>query len=345
MKKFLLLITVIFLLLNYVNSQTFVDEDFEQTGKLIFKVFSNFHADVSGDEVSNTAFEVRRAYFGYGHDFTKNLTAQVILDVGLDDNNRYGAFLKIAGLTWRITDKFTINGGMISPKQFKTQERFWGYRYLYKSYQDEYKFGYSADLGMTAEYKFNKYITADIGFFNGEGYKNVQLEYGDFRGTAGVTVRPIEALEIRGYCDIMNNNDTSLVDSLRQNQSTLALYIGGRITKKFRIAAEYNYQKNYQHVDKQDLFGYSFYTIYTFSKKFEIFARADILLSNKVEDEPETWNYEKDGIGILGGIQYAPVKGLKLALNGRHVEPKKPSEDPTPLSRTWIYFNVEFKFN
>jgi len=345
MKKFLLLIAVTFLVLHYVNSQTFVDEDFEQTGKFIFKVFANFHADVSNDEISNTAFEVRRAYLGYGHDFTKKLTAQVILDVGLDDQNRYGAYLKIAGLTWRVTDKFTINGGMISPKQFKTQERFWGYRYLYKSYMDEYKFGYSADLGMTAEYKFNKYVSADLGFFNGEGYKNVQLEYGDFRGTAGVTVKPIEALELRAYGDIMNNNDTTLNDSLRQNQSTLALYIGARITKKFRIAGEYNYQRNFKHVDKHDLYGYSFYAIYAFSEKFEIFTRADILLSNKVADEPETWNYKKDGIGILGGIQYTPVKGLKLALNGRHVEPKQPAEEPTPLSKTWIYFNVEFKWN
>lgn len=345
MKRFLLLIAVTFILLNYVNSQTFVDEDFEKTGKLIFKVFANFHAEVSGNEVKNTAFEVRRAYLGYSHDFSKKLTGQVIFDVGLDDNNRYGAYLKIAGLTWRVTDKLTINGGMISPKQFKTQERFWGYRYLYKSFMDEYKFGYSADLGMTAEYKFNKYVSADVGFFNGEGYKNVQLNYGDFRGTFGVTVRPIEALEIRAYYDIMNNNDTSLSTEYRQDQSTLAFYIGARITKKFRIAGEYNYQKNFKHVDQHNLYGYSFYSTYAFSKKFEIFARADILLSNKLSGETETWFYEKEGIGILGGIQYAPVKGLKLALNGRHVEPKAPNEEPTPLSKTYIYFNVEFKWN
>lgn len=345
MKRNLLLIVFIILFANIAKTQTFVDEDFEQTGKLIFKVFGNFHADVSGDAVNNSAFEIRRAYFGYGHDFSEKLTGQVILDVGLDEFNRYGAYLKIAGLTWRVTDKFTINGGMISPKQFKTQERFWGYRYLYKSFQDEYKFGYSADLGLTAEYKFNRIVSIDLGLFNGEGYKNVQIDYGDFRGTAGVTVKPIEALEFRVYYDIMDNNDTSLTSDHRKNQSTLAFYLGARITEKFRIAGEYNYQKNFRNVDQHDLFGYSFYSTYVFSKKFEVFGRADILLSNQIEGETEDWFYKKNGTGFLGGLQYTPLKGLKLALNYRQTIPNKPNEEPTPASKYWIYFNIEFKFN
>ena len=345
-KNGILLFTGIILLVYLGHSQTYVDEDFEQTGKLLFKVFANFHADVTGDEVNNSAFEIRRAYLGYAHDFSKKLTGQVIFDASLNNmTNRYGVFLKIAGLTWRITDKFTINGGLISPKQFKTQERFWGYRYLYKSYQDEYKFGYSADLGMTAEYVFNKYILVDIGFFNGEGYKNINLDYGDFKGSVGVTITPIDKIQFRVYYDIMNNNDTSLTDDYRQDQSTISFYLGAKITDKFRLAGEYNYQKNHRNINQHDLFGYSFYSTYVFSKKFEIFARADILLSNKEEGETENWNYNKDGLGFLGGLQYAPVKGLKLAINYRHVEPTIPAEESTPPSRSWIYFNVEFKFN
>ena len=347
MKKLLFSITVLMLaFLNGVNAQTYVDEDFEQTGKMIFQVFANFHGAVSGNEVNRSAFEIRRAYIGYGHDFSKNLTGQIILDVGVNNmTNRYGAFLKIAGLTWRVTDKFTINGGMISPQQFKVQERFWGYRYMYKSYQDEYKFGFSADLGISAEYKFNKIISADIGFFNGEGYKNINLDYGDFRGTAGITIQPIEKIQIRLYGDIMNNNDTTLSENHRQNQSTFASFIGYKITDKFRIAGEYNYQKQHMNVKDHDLFGYSFYATYTFNKKFEIFGRADGVFSNKIEGEPENWNYKKNGVGLLGGLQYTPVKGLKLALNYRHVIYDEPNEADKPLPYQFIYFNVEFKFN
>ena len=42
---------------------------------------------------------------------------------------------------------------MIGGKQFNDQEMIWGYRYLYKTLQDEYKFGSSADLGVNAEFK------------------------------------------------------------------------------------------------------------------------------------------------------------------------------------------------
>ena len=344
MKRIVLFIATFVILMNIAKSQTFVDEDFQQSGKAIFKVFANFHADLTGGEVNNTAFEVKRAYFGYTYDYNKQFTAQIIFDAGLNKaTNRYGVFLKIAGLTWRPADKLTINGGMISPKQFKIQERFWGYRYLYKSFQDEYKFGYSADLGMTAEYKFNKYFWADIGFFNGEGYKNVNLKYGDFKGSAGLTIHPTERIQLRLYCDIMNNNDTSLNPDLRQNQSTLAGFIGIKITDKFRVAGEYNYQKQHKNIKNQDLFGYSFYSTYVFSKTFEIYGRADILLSNKVEGETENWNYKNDGTGLLGGLQYVPVKGLKLSLNYRHVLPKKSNIEPTPTSGSWIYFNIEFK--
>jgi len=197
---------------------------------------------------------------------------------------------------------------------------------------------------MTAEYKFNKYVWADIGVFNGEGYKNINLTYGDFKGTAGLTIHPIERIQIRFYYDMMNNNDTSLNSNARQNQSTLAGFLGIKITDKFRIAGEYNYQKQNKHIKNQDLFGYSFYTTYTFSKKFEIFGRADILSSNELENETETWNYKKDGLGLIGGMQYKPVKGVKFALNYRHMLPKEPNKATTPASGSWVYLNVEFKF-
>jgi hypothetical protein len=143
----------------------------------------------------------------------------------------------------------------------------------------------------------------------------------------------------------MNNNDTALSSDYRQNQSTLSSFVGFKMSEKFRIAGEYNYQKQYQNVKDHDLFGYSFYATYTFNKKFEVFGRADKLISNKLEGEPETWNYEDNGVGVLGGFQYAPVKGLKLALNYRHVFPDQTNLAPPTPSTSWVYVNVEFKFN
>ena len=327
-------------------SQSYTDKDFNVTDKLIIKSFMNFHADLGDSEVKKTAFEIKRAYFGYSHQFADNLVGQVILDVQLNIlADKYYAFLKIASLTWTPVNRLKINGGMISPKQFKTQERFWGYRYIYKSYQDQYKMGPSADLGITVEYKFNDFVSVDGAFLNGEGYKHVQLRYPDFKLAGGVTVHPFKDLTVRLYYDNMNNKDTSLTNDYRADQSTYSAFIGYKFKKKFRIAGEYNYQKQFQNIAGKDLFGFSFYSTYVISKKIEVFGRVDLLNSNKLEGETENWFYKGDGTLYMGGVQYNPVKGVKLAVNYRNWAFAKPNEGERKSPLSMIYLNVEFKLN
>lgn len=67
-----------------------------------------------------------------------------------------------------------------------------------KSFQDEYKFGSSADLAISASYDFNRYVSADVIIANGEGYKQVQVKDGLQYG-AGLTLTPIKNLFIRLY--------------------------------------------------------------------------------------------------------------------------------------------------
>lgn len=327
-------------------SQSYIDKDFNVMDKLVIKAFINFHGDLGNSEVKRTAFEVKRAYFGYSHKFTDNLVGQVILDVQLTQpNDKYYAFLKIASLSWTPIEGLKINGGMISPKQFKVQERFWGYRYLYKSYQDEYKFGPSADLGITAEYKFNDYVSIDGAFLNGEGYKHICLRYPDFKVAAGITVHPIKKLTLRLYYDNMNNKDTALSYDFKALQSTYSAFAGFKLNKRFRIAGEYNYQQQFKNVRDHNLFGFSFYSTYVISKKFEVFGRVDKLSSNKLVGETENWFNNGDGTLYLGGLQYYPVKGVKLAVNYRYWSFAKPVEGDRKTPLSMIYLNLEFKLN
>lgn len=95
------------------------------------------------------------------------------MDIGKSNNvtdYQRIAYIKNALITYR-TGNLTLNGGLISTTQFNMQEKFWGYRYVMKSFQDEYKFGSSADLGISAVYKFADWISADAIVVNGEGYK------------------------------------------------------------------------------------------------------------------------------------------------------------------------------
>ena len=72
------------------------------------------------------------------------------------------------------------------------------------------------------------------------------------------------------------------------------------------VGAEYARIFNYGHKGNTPFSGASFYTSYTFLKKFELFARCDWTI------EPKYKFY------IIGGFQYQPVKNLKLSINYRH---------------------------
>lgn len=92
--------------------------------------------------------------------------------------------------------------GIIETAQFKEPESFWGKRYIFKSFQDEYKFGPSADIGFKALYKIGKF-NFDVGVFNGEGYSSLQNE-NTFKGALSLQKNWLKGwtlLDKAGYLD------------------------------------------------------------------------------------------------------------------------------------------------
>ena len=171
----------------------------EKKGKPIIQVFGNFNTGVD-DKNNNLGFELERSYLGYEYNLGKGLSIKSVMDIGkssdVTDNNRL-AYVKNAMITWK-KGNMTLNGGLISTIQFNFQEKFWGYRYIMASFQDYYKFGSSADLGISVAYKFADWISADAIVVNGEGYKKLQKNDGLNYG-AGITLTPAEGFQIRVY--------------------------------------------------------------------------------------------------------------------------------------------------
>ena len=171
----------------------------EPKGKAIVQVFGNFHTGF-GAENDNRGFELDRSYLGYEYNFGKGLSVKAVMDVGksssVDDYHRI-AYIKNAMVSLK-RGNLVFNGGLISTTQFNFQEKFWGYRYIMKSFQDEYKFGSSADLGISIAYTIADWVSADAIIVNGEGYKKIQkfdgLNYG-----LGVTFTPVKGFQIRLY--------------------------------------------------------------------------------------------------------------------------------------------------
>lgn len=302
---------------------------FKPSGKPVIRIFSNAHTDFSDGE-SQTTFELTRAYLGYEHKFSKEISGAVVYDVGDPGAGKHqmAGFVKNAYLNYE-KDNLSIDFGLISTTQFKVQEKFWGYRYLLKSFQDEYSFASSADLGASITYEFNDVFSADFAIYNGEGYKKLQSD--EFvKPTLGLTLTPAKGLIIRGMADVMGDENA---------QQTYAGFVGYN-SGKLSLAAEYNYQKNNGMVDGKDYFGTSFYSTYTLSKKAKFFARYDDLQSKTISGNASNWNLAKDGSNLVLGYEFTPVSGVKLSPNYRGWNP---ADDSRAFVST-LMINCEIKF-
>lgn len=278
-------------------------EQFKPSGSPTIRIYTNFHNTWTDGE-SQPAFEIQRAYLGYKHKFSPTLSGQLILDVG--DPKVGGlemtAYLKNAYMQYK-NGALTVRAGMIGLYQFKLQEDLWGGRYLYKSFMDEHKFGPSADLGMFAKYDFAEFLSADLTIANGEGYKLVQAD-SLLKYSGGLTISPVEGLDIRASYDFMGRDSA---------QQTLAFYTGYE-SEQVGIGAEYNYQYNHRMIDQHDLTGLSFYGWYQLNR-FRFFGRYDHLTSPVLASGTDPWNDGRDGQVIIAGIEYSPVKGIKITPN------------------------------
>lgn len=284
-------------------------------GKAIVQMFGNFHTGF-GAENDDRGFELDRSYLGYECNFGKGLSAKAVLDIGkssdVPDYQRM-AYIKNAMVQWE-TGNFTLSGGLISTTQFHFQEKFWGYRYIMKSFQDEYKFGSSADLGISATCKFANWISADAIIVNGEGYKKIQRNDGLNYGL-GVTLAPVRGFQIRLYGGWNENGEDGKKDIVN-----LAVFAGYK-HEKFTIGVEYNQMWNASYEEGADQHGYSIFASVKLAKVAGFYARYDDLCSK------DDWNISKDESATILGAQFKLGKYVKIAPNFRMSIPKADGTD------------------
>jgi hypothetical protein len=304
-------------------------ESFKPEGKGIVTIFSNFNSSTS-DGTTASEFDLKRVYLGYQIQLSENLLGKVVFDVGDPGvgSLQMTAYVKNASINYS-KDQLSASFGMISTTQFKVQEKFWGKRYIEKSVQDFSKMGSSADLGFSAKYEFNNLLSADLIVINGEGYKTMQSdEY--LKTGLGISLNPINKLTVRGYYEFMGQDET---------QTTFSGFIG-YTEKNWSLGAEYDVQNNVDYTADKSFTNTSVFTNISLSDPLNIFARYDLISSNTLTDEAAAWNLSNDGAQVIAGIEYSPVKGLKIAPNYRLWSSADDSIDPTHQ----FYVNLEIKF-
>lgn len=275
-------------------------------GKAIVQVFGNFHSGFGAGR-DDRGFELDRSYLGYEHNLGKGLSIKAVMDLGAKtDGYDRVVYIKNARITWETGD-WTLNGGLISTTQFNMVEKFWGYRYLYKSFQDQYKFGSSADLGISVAYKPVRWVSLDAIIVNGEGYKNVQFKDGFLYGL-GLTFMPVEGLLIRGYVGLNEQPDAKDVI----NYAAFA----GYKHRWFSLGVEYNYMQNSKGEAGNDESGVSVYGTGIINRWAEILMRYDHILSQKGNI------VSTEGGTLIAGAQFKLWRYVKIAPNFRLTMPK-----------------------
>lgn len=335
MKKPFLLSTILLILLISLNLHA-QDNDsitFKPHGIPILKVFSNFNTSIS-EGVDDGGFEIRRAYLGYEYFLSPNFEIALKLDIGSpNDASEYSllrrfAYFKNAYVRYNWKNLST-QFGIVDVYQFKLQEKYWAHRYIWESFMDEFNFGPSADLGWNITYKFADFISADFGLYNGEGYSKLQNDNA-FKGGLGVSLFPLKGLIVRLYGDAIKKS---------YYQTTAAGFVGYKYKDKFIGGVEYNYQFNQRYVEGQDKYGFSLYGSYYVAAKWQLFARYDQIYSNVLTGAENPWDLEEDGSAIIGGVEFSPIKQVKIALNYQDWTPYAKNLD----GESYIYLNFEYK--
>ena len=298
----------------------------EPKGKAIVQVFGNFHTGF-GAENDDRGFELDRSYLGYEYKLGNGLSVKGVMDIGkssdVSDYQRI-AYIKNAMVSWK-TGNLSLNGGLISTTQFNFQEKFWGYRYIMKSFQDQYKFGNSADLGISATYQFANWISADAIIVNGEGYKKLQKNDGLNYGL-GVTLTPVKGLQIRLYGGLNESGEDS-----KKDVANLAAFVGYK-HEKFTSGAEYNQMWNASFKDDAGQNGYSIFASAKLSQVTNLYARFDNLYSQN------DWNISKDESAAILGAQFKVGKYVKIAPNFRMSMPKADGANDSYTAYVNCYF-------
>lgn len=319
---------IILLLGAEICSAQKAEQDF--SGKAILTLFTNYKAGL-GEKKDVSGFNIDRAFIGYEGFLPKGFSAKVVMNTEtVDDgegNIKFNAYLKNAQVDWR-GNGFFLSAGLVNLRQFSEQENFWGHRYVFKSFQEQYGITFCEDIGILAGYSFSPVISADLAFTNGEGrrFKNMDNRY---KYGAGVTVKPLEGLILRIYGDIHDVPEYLEDSSLQQDKQYSIAAFAGYGNKYFSVGAEYNRVYNYKFGPGTDANGYSAYVTVNILPGMHLYGRFDMFENAGKTDLPG------EGHAIVAGFEYSPIRQIRISPNFQSMKAKNGK------SENYILLSVE----
>lgn len=281
------------------------------SGKPVLTLFANYKAGL-GHKNENSGFNLDRAFVGYEGFFSKGFSAKILMNVETtadsNGNTKFNGYLKNAQIDWKGKG-FSVSAGLVNLKQFSEQENFWGHRYIFKSFQEEYGIAFCEDIGVVAGYEFSPVISADLALTNGEGRKFKNMD-NNYKYGAGVSLRPVEGVMFRLYGDIYDIPEYLMTDTDGQKDQYSVAAFAGYSHSRFSLGLEYNRAFNYKFTSGTDVNGYSVYSTINIAPKMHLYGRFDLL-----DVTGENTNNIREGHTIIGGFEYAPIRQVRISPN------------------------------
>jgi hypothetical protein len=247
------------------------------------------------------------------------------LEIGYFEGSKYTAFLKMAEIMYSLNDfvDFRI-GQLLNTQYLTTQDKFWGYRYIYFTYQEIHRYGVPADFGAQVDFKYAGKLLNQVSVTNGEGPFRHQDVNAKFLLSNNIEIKPIDGLILKLYTDYAPTSDTA---SAAKDKYALSAFAGYK-TSKFRVGFEYNKVYNFGFLKNDDFFGVSTFGSFYLSDKLDVLARYDYINKSSI------YNIDK-GHFVLAGFHYKPHQNFFCSLNMRVLNPGE---------KFWVYtsFGVSF---
>jgi hypothetical protein len=311
-----------------------IAQDQAGTGKPVAEIFTDFHY-FPKDTLRTSGFAINRAHLGYSYNAGNNITAVIMVNIGLPEELAEGsiprryAYFREASVAY-TTEKLTLNFGMINTRIFNYQQGFWGKRYLAPEYQNLYAYGSVADIGMVIDYRINKNVKVDFSLINGKGYSNVQFD-NSIKAAVGINFTKSDKMIFRLYGDMMKPNGV---------MQTVGIAFAGYKNDHFSIGVEESYKTNADMIKGHNTWGFSTTGAVFLNDKSEVFVRYDNSASAITSGETMPCFYERDQVYLITGLQYTFTKNLRVAVNYRGTNP----EDPARHYQNAWFVNAHFKF-
>lgn len=312
--------------------------------RVFANIFASYYYGFSDQISPKSAFEMPTALLGYSANFSDKLKATLIydvtrttngiwvkdendnlLEVGYFEGSKYTAFLKMAEIMYSVNRFIDFRVGQLLNTQYlTTQDKFWGYRYIYFTYQEVHRYGMPADFGAQVDFKYSNLILNQLSITNGEGPFRHQDINSKFLLSNNIEIRPIDGLILKLYTDFSAPSDTS---ALAKDKYAISFFTGYK-NNKFRVGAEYNKVFNYGYLENDDFYGLSMFGSVSLNEKFDFLARYDYINKSSV------YNLDK-GHFVVTGFHYKPHQNFFCSLNLRALNPGQ---------KYWVYtsFGVSF---